>query len=140
MNLTGLCIFNSNFNFVYVEGAPKFIKQYKRLMLHRIQWTDAARPRGEDDVQVETEGEEYGGETSADKGKSKEVMTDQGLVSLEDNRCDLIWEGQIGDRSFRNFKPKSCPTDTSAREALGTKLAGHWDVAKNWKPGDEELS
>jgi U4/U6 small nuclear ribonucleoprotein PRP3 len=53
LNLTGVCIFNSQFNLVYVEGAAKFIRNYKRLMLHRIKWTEAARPRGGEDVELE---------------------------------------------------------------------------------------
>ncbi|KAF8582545.1 PRP3-domain-containing protein [Ramaria rubella] len=139
MNLTGLCIFNPAFNLVYVEGAPKFVRQYKRLMLNRMQWTEAARPRGAEDVEIEVEDDGEDTATIVGKGKGKEVMTDEGIVSLEDNRCDLVWEGQIADRAFRNFKPKSCPTDTTAKEALGMKLSGHWDTAKNWKPQEEEL-
>ncbi|GJJ10551.1 hypothetical protein Clacol_004778 [Clathrus columnatus] len=133
MSLTGLCLFNPNFNLIYVEGAPKFIRQYKRLMLHRIQWTEASRPRAEENIEIDNEEHEAG------KGDGKGLLPDEGLLSLEDNRCDLIWEGEIGDRAFRSFKPKSCPTDASARESLGAKLAGHWDVAKNWRPTDEEL-
>ncbi|KAF8508263.1 pre-mRNA processing factor 3-domain-containing protein [Hysterangium stoloniferum] len=140
-NLTGLCIFNPSFNLVYVEGAPRFIKQYKRLLLHRMQWTEAARPRGEEDIEIENDDDDEGAGADADvgKGKGKEVMTDAGVVSLEDNRCDLVWEGQIADRAFRSFKPKSCPTDGAAKEVLGTKLAGQWDMAKNWRPQEDEL-
>ena len=60
-------------------------------------------------------------------------------MSLEDNKCWLIWEGQLRDRAFNNFKPRSCPTDSTAKEVLGSKLAGYWDQAKNWKPEEEEL-
>ena len=138
MNLTGVCIFNPTFSMVYVEGAPKFIRQYKRLMLHRIAWTEAARERGGEDVELE-DGEDGAVEG---KGKGKAVTTegeDGGPVSLEDNECWLVWEGQLRDRSFSNFKPKSCPTDGAAKEVLGQKLAGYWDQAKNWKPEEEEL-
>ena len=127
---------------VYVEGAHKFIRQYKRLMLVRIAWTEAARERGVEAVEID-EGEEGEGanETADDKGKSKAVVEDEDseAVSLEDNKCWLIWEGQLRDRAFNNFKPKSCPTDSAAKEVLGEKLAGYWDQAKNWKPEEEEL-
>ncbi|KAL6305945.1 pre-mRNA processing factor 3-domain-containing protein [Sparassis latifolia] len=138
MSLTGVCIFNPAFGMVYVEGAHKFIRQYKRLMLHRIAWTEAARERGNEEVELENGDEEEG----ADKGKGKAVAQadgEEGAVSLDDNECWLIWEGQLRDRAFSNFKPKSCPTDAAAKEVLGSKLAGYWDQAKNWKPEEEEL-
>jgi len=139
MNLTGACIFNPAFSLVYVEGAAKFIRQYKRLMLRRIAWTEQARERGNEDVEL-NEGDEAEG--TADKGKARAVSTgadEENAVSLEDNQCWLIWEGQLRDRAFSNFKPKSCPTDAGAKEVLGQKLAGYWDQAKNWKPEEEEL-
>ena len=73
MNLTGACIFNPAFSVVYVEGAAKFIRQYKRLMLHRIAWTEPARERGNEDVELD-EGDE--GEGSADKGKARATAED----------------------------------------------------------------
>ncbi|KAI0353389.1 PRP3-domain-containing protein [Trametes cingulata] len=139
MNLTGVCIFNPAFSMVYVEGAAKFIRQYKKLMLRRIAWTEPARERGGEDVEIEQGEEDEGG-----KGKGKAVASgssagEHGQASLEDNHCWLIWEGQLRDRAFNNFKPKSCPTDSAAKEVLGEKLAGYWDQAKNWKPEEEEL-
>ncbi|KAJ8473895.1 hypothetical protein ONZ51_g7576 [Trametes cubensis] len=137
MNLTGVCIFNPSFSMVYVEGAAKFIRQYKRLMLHRIAWTEPARERGGEDVELGGDEEGEGG-----KGKGKAVASESvehGQLSLEDNHCWLIWEGQLRDRAYNNFKPKSCPTDAAAKEVLGEKLAGYWDQAKNWKPEEEEL-
>ncbi|THH19639.1 hypothetical protein EW146_g1571 [Bondarzewia mesenterica] len=131
MNLSGVVIFNPSFSLVYVEGASKFIRNYKRLMLHRLAWTEAARARGEEDVVLaspEPQADEKG------KGKAEDVSE----VSLENNRCDLVWEGQLRDRAFTNFRPKSCPTDAAAREVLGAKLTGYWDMAKNWKPEDED--
>ncbi|KAI0646115.1 PRP3-domain-containing protein [Trametes meyenii] len=139
MNLSGVCIFHPSFSMVYVEGAAKFIRQYKKLMLRRIAWTEPARERGGEDVEIE--GDEEG---DASKGKGKAAASgsgegEDGQVSLEDNHCWLIWEGQLRDRAYNNFKPKSCPTDSAAKEVLGEKLAGYWDQAKNWKPEEEEL-
>ncbi|KAI0278327.1 pre-mRNA processing factor 3-domain-containing protein [Russula brevipes] len=136
MALTGLVIFNPAFSMVYVEGAAKFMRGYKRLMLHRIPWTEAARARGEEEVEV-AEGDE-GGE--GDKGRTGKEPdgSSVGEVSLEGNRCDLVWEGPIRERGFTNFRPKSCPTDSTARDALGAKLMSYWDMAKNFRPEDEE--
>lgn len=123
---------------VYVEGASKFVRNYKRLMINRIAWTEAARPRGADEVEIENGGSDEEGEG---KGKAKGVTEDEGgeIVSLEDNNCWLVWEGQVRDRAFNSFKPRSCPTDSAAKELLGARLAGYWDQAKNWKPEEEEL-
>ncbi|KAJ7236175.1 pre-mRNA processing factor 3-domain-containing protein [Mycena rebaudengoi] len=137
LNLTGLCIFNPHFSMVYVEGAAKFIKNYKRLMMHRIAWTEAARPRGAEEVVLEdAENGEAGAVT--DKGKEK-AAEEEGAVSLEDNKCWLVWEGMLRDRSFSEFNARSCPTDGAAKELLGEKLKGYWDQAKNWKAEEEEL-
>ncbi|KAK7051284.1 U4/U5/U6 small nuclear ribonucleoprotein prp3 [Paramarasmius palmivorus] len=139
-NLTGVCIFNPNFSMVYVEGAAKFIRNYKRLMTVRIAWTEAARSRG-DDVEIDNgDAEDEGAEGSADKGKGKATDGDEeGPTSLEDNKCWLVWEGLLKHREFNNFRPKHCPTDAAAKEVLGEKLKGYWDMAKNWKPEEEEL-
>jgi U4/U6 small nuclear ribonucleoprotein PRP3 len=141
-NLTGVCIFNSQFNLVYVEGAAKFMKNYTRLLLHRIAWTEAARPRGGEDVVLEdpdSEVEVEGGTSSAGKGKGKADGEDGTAASLENNKCYLVWEGTVRDREFSSFKAKSCPTDRDAKEFLGERLKGYWDVAKNWKPEEEEF-
>lgn len=117
------------------------MKNYKRLMLHRIAWTQASLPRGEDlelenpDSDVENEG----GDASSSNVKGKARATGEEAKSLEDNKCYLLWEGALRDRAFAGFKAKSCPTDRDAKELLGEKLKGYWDLAKNWKPEEEEL-
>ena len=129
---------------IYVEGALKFIRQYKRLMVHRIRWTEAARARGEEEVELQDGEEEEaegvpGRNVSASMRSGEEEDGEFGASTLEDNRCDLIWEGEIRERVFKSFKPKSCPTDAVAKEALGAKMAGFWDQTKNWKPEEVDL-
>ncbi|KAF8267171.1 pre-mRNA processing factor 3-domain-containing protein [Lactarius quietus] len=136
MALSGLVIFNPAFSMVYVEGAPKFMRSYKRLMLHRIAWTEAARARGEEDVEL-ADGED-GPVVDESGGEKTAAGPSSGGVSLEGNRCDLVWEGPVRERAFTNFRPKSCPTDSAARDALGAKLMSYWDMAKNYKPEDDE--
>lgn len=136
--MTGVCIFNPNFSLVYVEGAAKFIRNYKKLMMHRIHWTEGARPRGAEKVELEDPAS--GGEGEAGPSvPAKPADEDDAGASLEDNKCFLVWEGQVRDRSFSHFKAKSCPTDGVAKEFLGDKLKGYWDQAKNWKPEEEDL-
>ncbi len=138
MALTGVCIFNPNFSLVYVEGAARYVKNYKRLMLHRIAWTEPARPRGSEKVELE-EPEEQVVEPGPSVSKTQDEEEEDPAVSLENNKCYLVWEGQLRDRAFTNFRAKSCPTDMTAKELLGDKLKGYWDQAKNWKPEEEEL-
>lgn len=150
-NLSGVCIFNPQFNMVYVEGAAKFLKRYKRLMTERIAWTEKARPRaGADDVEIDDENGDAGGSGGADaeggapavaEASSSTVKPEEGneATSLENNRCWLVWEGEVRDRAFSAFRGKQCPTDRDAKEVLGEKLRGYWDMAKNWKPEEEEL-
>jgi U4/U6 small nuclear ribonucleoprotein PRP3 len=142
MNLTGLCITNPSFSMIYVEGGHKFIRQYKRLMLHRMAWTEAARPRGGEDVEIQEDDDEEGAGASKAKARAEEGVKTPGEesgASLENNACYLVWEGQLRERAFSSFKPRSCPTDGAAKEALGQKLGGYWDMTKNWKPEEEEL-
>ena len=139
MNLTGVCVVNPTFSMVYVEGAHKFIRNYKRLMLNRIAWTEPARQRGAQDADFEADPDIDGemGEDTEGKGASTKADMARSSDSLEDNACWLVWEGQLRDRTFSNFKVKTCPTDSAAKEVLGQKLACYWDQAKNWKPEEE---
>ena len=76
-------------------------------------------------------------------GKGKEKATEgkdeDEPPSLEDNRCDLVWEGPVRERAFATFRPKLAPTDNAAREVLGQKLAGYWDMTKAFKPEEEQF-
>jgi len=140
LNLTGVCIFNPSFSMVYVEGAAKFVRKYKRLMLERMAWTEAARPRDAEDVEIDNgDSDEEGQGDDKDRGKAVTQDETGEPVSLEDNKCFIVWEGQLRDRAFSSFKPRSCPTDSSAKELLGARLSGYWDQAKNWRPEEVEL-
>ena len=139
MNLTGVLIQNPAYSMVFIEGSAKFVRNYKRLMVHRIAWTEAARARGAEDVELDTEDGAGPSSISKEATPAQEGEGDGKPVSLEDNRCDLVWEGPIRDRTFATFRPKLAPTDNAAREILGQKLAGYWDMTKNFKPEEEEL-
>ncbi|KAJ7885084.1 pre-mRNA processing factor 3-domain-containing protein [Mycena olivaceomarginata] len=146
--LTGLCIFNPHFSMVYVEGAAKFVRSYKKLMMNRMKWTQAARARGEGAV-LANEGEDAEGEGEAgadaaggaEASGSGSVKKDEeaATTSLEDNKCYLVWEGMLRDRSFSDFKARSCPTDREAKDLLGERHKGYWDQAKNWRAEEEEM-
>ena len=70
MNLTGVSISNPGFGMVYVEGAAKFIRNYKKLMLNRIAWTVATRPR----VANENQGVNEDGGGDGEEGVSENAQ------------------------------------------------------------------
>jgi U4/U6 small nuclear ribonucleoprotein PRP3 len=124
-------------------------------MVHRIAWTEPARPRGAEEVELENpesdvEGADNGATGQGDgtvvggsnKGKAKVDASGKeegnGNESLEDNKCWLIWEGTLRERLFTGFRARSCPTEREAKELLGD-MKGYWDMAKNWKGEEEEL-
>ena len=122
--LSGLCIFNPNFALVLVEGVDKSIKHYKQLMLSRIDWTEQARPLNADGDPVDDE-----------DGKDEEDETGGDLAN---NKCELIWEGEIPERTFKFFNAKHSESDTSAKQWLTPKWEAMWDLAKrgNWTGED----
>ncbi|KAJ1374143.1 hypothetical protein KIN20_036763 [Parelaphostrongylus tenuis] len=76
LQMTGVILLHKNINLVVVEGGPKQQKFYKNLMLNRIKWED----------------EVIGQKKDADKE-----------APGERNHCQLIWEGQVKRRNFRDF-------------------------------------
>lgn len=110
--LTGVCLYTPRFALVLVEGSAKAIKKYKRLMLHRIDWT-------EDSISY----------TQADD-EQEEGEPPKEPVNMAENECVLVWEGEHRDRLFKSFKRKQCPTDHMAREFLGPKAEGYYDFAR----------
>ncbi|RCN31155.1 hypothetical protein ANCCAN_23071 [Ancylostoma caninum] len=76
LQMTGVILLHKNINLVVVEGGPKQQKFYKNLMLNRIKWED----------------EVIGQKKDADKD-----------APGERNSCQLIWEGQVKRRNFRDF-------------------------------------
>lgn len=110
--LSGICLFSPNFAIVIVEGIEKSIKHYKQLLLNRIDWTEQARPK---------EGDKSDGEDEDEVG------------DLADNKCELIWEGDVPERTFKHFKARHAETDGAAKEWLTPKFEAMWDLAKRWQ-------
>lgn len=133
-SLTGVCIFHRDFALVLVEGDNKAIKHYRRLMLNRIDWTEKARPLGADGEEIDEDDAENGGGASK-RGEDE----DEGPDSLEDNKCECIWEGEIPEKTFHFFKAKHAESDSKAKEFLTTKWEGMWDLAKRWIWSGEDL-
>ena len=130
--LSGVCIFHPSYALVLVEGVDKSIKHYKKLMLNRIDWTEEARPLGADEAGEDGDNDD---EESARKASAAQESPD----SLADNKCELIWEGEVPERTFRFFKARHAESDGKAKEWLTPKWEGMWDVAKRWVWAGEDL-
>jgi U4/U6 small nuclear ribonucleoprotein PRP3 len=119
-NLKGLVIMHPKQNLIIVEGGEHSIRQYKKLMLNRIDWAENAPPR----------------DNSAHYDSLKEWLRAEDekgeLKDLALNKCQLLFEGEVKSQSFHAFKSRAYETDTEARQALSrAKLESFWNMAKN---------
>ncbi len=118
--LTGICIMNPRFNLVIVEGGEHSIRQYKKLMLQRIDWTETSPTRIK-----EGRSEELADWLKAEDEKGE-------LKDMTLNKCILVFEGEEKQRAFRKWGSKVCETDAAAREALTrAKMETMWTQAKS---------
>lgn len=116
-HLTGRAIVQPDCNVVIVEGGPRGIKKYTRLMLHRIQWGNAEDEDGMDDGD-DSEGEDADAEAGASSGKGT-------------HKCTLVWKGTSDKHAFKEFLKVVSVTETAARKHLAEKgVAHYWDLCK----------
>lgn len=124
--LTGITILNPKLSLVIVEGGSHSINNYKKLMMNRIDWTEIAPPAAN--------AKEPDSKDEAAKAWWLKPEGDDGkLKDLSENRCVLIWEGQVKERLFKKWSSRVCETDGDARRALERmKMENMWQTAKNW--------
>ncbi|GAP92190.1 putative U4 U6 small nuclear ribonucleoprotein PRP3 [Rosellinia necatrix] len=119
-DLKGLVILHPKQSLVIVEGGEHSTKQYKKLMLHRIDWTENAPPR---DREAQAEGLREWLKAEDEKGDLKDLAL---------NKCQLLFEGEVKSQAFHAFKSRVCETDAEARQALSrAKLESFWNMAKS---------
>ena len=109
-----------------MEGTDKGIKHYCQLMENRIDWTEEARPLGDE----EADEDDADGDKAMNGGGGAPAATQAGPESLEDNKCELIWSGEVPERAFRLFRARHAESDTKAKEWLTGRYEGYWDLAK----------
>jgi len=141
--LTGCCISGPSFILVVVEGGPKGLKRYKKLMLRRIKW-DAEEESNKDKATKPGEGENENKEetTQPDSPEPAEEepikmdeTTDEPSKKIL-NRCDIIWEGEVRFAAFNDFQMRPYQTsELLIRKFLTDRGCVHyWDLAKNYIP------
>ncbi|CAO4369366.1 unnamed protein product [Caenorhabditis nigoni] len=102
LQMTGAVMMHKAQNVVVVEGGPKQQKFYKNLMLNRIKWADEII------------------------GQKKEAEKD---APGERNLCEMIWEGQVKRRNFRDFTVHTATLEKQAREFFEKHgVAQYWDL------------
>ena len=118
--LTGIILYNPKMNLVIVEGGVHSINKYKKLMLYRIKWTENAAPAAN---QIEKQ--------ASDPEWMRSYDPDGKLKDLSNNKCSLVFEGEVKERAFRKWGSKICESDGEARQLLlRSKLDSLWAFAK----------
>ncbi|XP_023644887.1 protein RDM16 isoform X2 [Capsella rubella] len=108
--LTGCSVMTDGMSVVVVEGKSKAIKRYGKLMLKRINWEEAEKKEGKDDMEEDDE-EETNGE----------------------NKCWLVWQGSVAKPSFHRFHVQQCLTESSAKKVfMDAGVVHYWDLAVNY--------
>lgn len=133
LGLHGLLLFHRDFALVYVEGSSAALKKYKRLMTVRIDWTEEARPKAQEPEGMQDEPQQQEDEDEDEEVRPRAWQPIQERPeSLADNRCEIVWEGEVPEKSFRSFRYRNVETDREAKEALGKQREGVWDLSKRW--------
>lgn len=120
--LTGITVFHPKMNLVIVEGGIHSVNAYKKLMLNRVKWTENAMPQSVRE-----------GNQEANAAWLNAFDEDGKLKDNTMNRCQLVFEGDERQRSFKRWIPyKACETDGEAKDVLSRyKMENMWTLAQS---------
>lgn len=120
MDLSGTVVCGPKQTLICAEGGQKSIRDYTKLLLNRINWS-------ENDIPPVREGNRVA------KEKWLQAQEEDGtLKDLSGNKISLIFEGETGSRAFRKWAFKVVETDKEAMDALGrAKMENFWTMAKS---------
>lgn len=105
--LTGCIVISDTMCVVIVEGGPKSIKRYNKLMTRRINWETAVKEEDEEDAED---------------------------APRPTNKCELVWQGSVARPNFDRFNVEQFRSAAAARKYLSDANVGHyWDLAVNYK-------
>jgi U4/U6 small nuclear ribonucleoprotein PRP3 len=113
---------------VIVEGGPKAIRKFTKLMLKRIKWNAVNdEMEAEDNESSDEDGDK---DVSGGNGNSSEVVGN--------NFCHLLWNGVVAKRTFTGFKFQECKSKIAVRKVLEAKNVPHyWDIVLSSKEFDD---
>ncbi|KAF2753804.1 PRP3-domain-containing protein [Pseudovirgaria hyperparasitica] len=130
--LTGIGIMTPNMNIVIVEGGQRALQLYRKLMQRRIKWHENfSRPKknsGEDEEEDEAEE----GPPESKHAFMSQYDENGDLKDNSENKCILVWEGEVKERSFRQWRGmRACETEQEAKDQLSKfKMENMWNLAK----------
>ncbi|XP_021295884.1 protein RDM16 isoform X2 [Herrania umbratica] len=108
--LTGCAVISEGISVVVVEGGSKSIKRYGKLMLRRINWTEAVKEEDKD----------------GDEDEEKPP-----------NKCVLVWQGSVAKPSCSKFSVHECITEAAAKKVFADAgVAHYWDLAVNFSENE----
>lgn len=111
LELYGICLLNPKFNLIIVEGGAKSIKFYKKLLTQRIDWTENVVPKISEHLNMPTD-------------------TSGKIEDLSNNKCLLVWEGQIKEIKFKKWSIMKTSNDDEAFDVLNRfGIINYWREA-----------
>ena len=108
---------------VVVEGGPKGLRRFQRLMLVRIDWKK----------EVERAKAEGGGGSSEMEGMSEDDSEDEdeGVEHRNTRECALVWQGVVAKAAFLRFGFEVCRSEAQARAVFSQLGVVHYfDIAR----------
>ncbi|KAI6808237.1 Rft-1-domain-containing protein [Hortaea werneckii] len=137
--LTGMVVLHPEMNLIIVEGGSHSINNYKKLLLNRVKWSENTLPLSNNTSTPTTFAGNNDGTSKGASGESNKASqwlsplnADGSLKDLGENQCQLVWEGEEGQRMFKKWGSKACETDGEAKEVLRRqKMENMWTLARS---------
>lgn len=108
-HLTGMMILSDECNLIVVEGGPKAQRHYRKLLMHRIDWTDNGGADDDNDADDD--------DVEAKRRAQSEV-------------CKVVLEGYVVKQHFKTFRVEAARTRDAARKLLKERnCEQYWDMA-----------
>ncbi|KAI6880551.1 U4/U6 small nuclear ribonucleoprotein Prp3, partial [Hortaea werneckii] len=144
--LTGMVVLHPDMNLIIVEGGSHSISNYKKLLLNRVKWSENTLPLSNNTNTPTTFAGNNDGTSKGASGESNKASqwlnplnADGSLKDLGENQCQLVWEGDEGQRMFKKWGSKACETDGEAKEVLRRqKMENMWTLARSM--GEQQQS
>ena len=117
-HLSGVALLVQGCSVVVVEGGPKAQKRYRKLLLHRIDWSDV-RDRDDDSDEDDDERDEERRRAASEA-------------------CQVVWEGRVVKPQFVVPRRGGAHAGGGAQAAQGRGCEHYWDMASRFRTGDDD--